>query len=423
MACFQGAYRLMQLDHTQTYTTEAPSIRPQRIVSVDLLRGLAMILMALDHTRDYFSGLPFPPEDLNHTFGALFFTRVITHLGAPVFYLLTGTGAYLSVARGKTVRDVSRFFWTRGLWLIFLELTVVRFAWDFTFNCAPVLQTFWALGWSMIVMALIVRLPTIWIGVLGMAIIGLHNLLDSVSPGSLGNAAGLWNFLHVPGLLSITPQISVLVGYTLIPWVGVMAAGYALGALLEKPDRRKRIFLLGVGLTLAFFILRFINLYGNGDPSQPSFFPWTVGPWKFQASPTLSVIAFFNTLKYPPSLDHLLQALGPALIILAGLDGLRAERGLGRILLVFGRVPLFFYVLHVFLIHTSAVLVGLLFHQPVAWLWQGDFVLSHAPATYGHPLVFVYATCVLVLAILYVPCKWYAAFKSRHRDWPLLSYV
>jgi uncharacterized membrane protein len=413
----------MELEHSQTYITKASSLRPQRIVSVDLLRGLAMMLMVLDHTREYFSGLPFPPEDLNHTFGALFFTRVITHLGAPIFYLLTGTGAYLSVARGKTVREVSRFFWTRGLWLIFLELTVVRFAWDFTFNSAPVVQTFWALGWSMFAMALIVRLPTIWIGVLGAAIIGLHNLLDSVSPGSLGPAAGLWTFLHVPGLLSITPHISVLVGYTLIPWVGVMAAGYALGALLERPDRRKRIFLLGVGLTLAFFLLRFLNLYGNGDPSQPSFFPWTVGPWKFQASPSLTVIAFLNTLKYPPSLEHLLMALGPALIILAGLDSFRAERGLARIMLVFGRVPLFFYVLHVFLIHTSAVLVGLLFHQPVSWLWQGEFVLSHAPATYGHPLIFVYAIFLLMLAILYLPCKWYAAFKGRHRDWPLLSYV
>jgi uncharacterized membrane protein len=413
----------MQLAPSDTYSTKALAIRPQRIISVDLLRGLAMMLMVLDHTRDYFSGLPFPPEDLTHTFGLLFFTRVITHLGAPIFYLLTGTGAYLSIARGKTVREVSHFFLTRGLWLIFLELTVVRFAWDFTFNCAPVLQTFWALGWSMIAMALIVRLPIVWIGVVGGAIIGLHNLLDCVSAAALGPGAGLWNFLHVPGVVAITPHISVIIGYTLIPWVGVMAVGYALGALLEKPDRRKRIFLLGASLTLAFLVLRFLNLYGNGDPSQPSFFPWTVGPWKVQANPTLTVIAFLNTLKYPPSLDHLLMALGPALIILAALDGLSVERGLGRILLIFGRVPLFFYVLHVFLVHTSAVLVGLLFHQPVSWLWQGDFVLSHPPATYGHPLVFVYAIYLLMLTLLYAPCKWYADFKSRHRDWPLLSYA
>jgi len=137
----------------------------------------------------------------------------------------------------------------------------------------------------------------------------------------------------------------------------------------------------------------------------------------------VTVMAFFNTLKYPPSLDYLLMTLGPALIILAGLEGFSAERGLARLLLVFGRVPLFYYVLHIFLIHTSAVLVGLMFHQPVSWLWQGEFVLSHAPATYGHPLVFVYAIWLLMLLILYFPCRWYAGFKSRHRDWPLLSYV
>jgi len=182
-------------------------------------------------------------------FGALFFTRVITHVCAPVFFLLAGTGAYLSAARGKPVAEVSRFFWSRGLWLILLEVTVLRFAWDFNFNSAPVVQTIWALGWSMIAMALIVRLPTVWIGGLGVGTIVFHNLLDWLSPASLGNAAGLWNFLHVPGFVSIAPQIGVIVGYPLIPWVGVMAAGYALGAMLEKPDRRKRVFLLGAGVT------------------------------------------------------------------------------------------------------------------------------------------------------------------------------
>ena len=381
------------------------------------------MLMALDHTRDYFSGLPFPPEDLSKTFGALFFTRVITHVCAPVFFLLAGTGAYLSVAGGKAIGEVAHFFWTRGLWLIFLELTVLRFAWDFAFDSAPVVQVIWALGWSMIAMALIVRLPTICIGGLGAAIIVLHNLLDSVSPASLGSAAGVWTFLHVPGFLSVTPQIKVLVGYPLVPWVGVMAVGYALGALLERPDRRKRVLLLGIGITLAFFLLRGLNLYGNGDPAQASFLRSTFGPWKFQPTPALTVIAFFNTLKYPPSLDYLLMTLGPALITLACLDGVKAERGFGRILLIFGRVPLFYYVIHIFLIHTLAVLVGLLFNQPVSWLFGGEFVARQAPPGYGHPLPFVYIIWLLVLLTLYFPCKWYAAFKSRHRNWQLLSYL
>jgi uncharacterized membrane protein len=413
----------MQLESSVTYPATSPLTRSSRVVSVDLMRGLVMMLMALDHTRDYFSGLPFPPEDLSKTFGALFFTRVITHLCAPVFFLLAGASAYLSVSRGKSLSEVSRFFWTRGLWLICLELTVLHFAWDFTLQSIPLLQVIWALGWSMIVMALIVRLPVVWIGSLSAAVIVLHNLLDTVSPAALGKAGGLWTFLHVPGFISISPQIRVLIGYPLIPWVGVMAAGYALGMLLERPDRRKRLLALGLGVTLAFFVLRGLNLYGNGSPGLHSFFPSTIGPWKLQATPALTIISFFNTLKYPPSLDYLLMTLGPALIMLACFEGLRAEHGLSRILLVFGRVPLFYYVSHIFLIHTLAVLTAILFHQPVSWLWRGTFVLQQPPTGYGHPLAFVYLIWFTVLLILYFPCKWYADFKSRHRSWAILSYL
>jgi uncharacterized membrane protein len=413
----------MHLQRAANIDTSALSTRSSRIVSVDLLRGLVMMLMALDHTRDYFSGLPFPPEDLSKTFGALFFTRVTTHICAPVFFLLAGTGAYLSVARGKSLPQASRFFWTRGLWLIFLELTVLNFAWNFTFASIPLVQVIWALGWSMVAMALIVRLPARWIAGLGVAIIVFHNLLDTITPASLGSLSGFWTILHSPGLVSITPQIKFFAGYPLIPWVGVMAAGYSMGALLERHDRRKWILGLGVALTLAFLALRTLNLYGNGDAGFPSFFPSTVGPWKVQPSLTLTVFAFFNTLKYPPSLDYLLMTLGPALIILACLDGVTAERGPGRVLLVFGRVPLFFYVLHIFLIHTMAILVGSLVHQPVAWLWQGGFIIKPPPPGYGHGLPFVYLMWFLALLILYFPCKWYMAFKSRHRDWVWLSYL
>jgi uncharacterized membrane protein len=399
--------------------TSVPSTRSSRIASVDQLRGLVMILMALDHTRDYFSGLPFPPEDLSKTFGALFFTRVITHICAPVFFLLAGAGAYLSVARGKSLPEVSYFFWTRGLWLIFLELTVLRFAWDFTFPSVPFVQVIWALGWSMVAMALIVRLPVRWIAGLGVAIIVFHNLLDPITPAALGRLSGLWMVLHTPGLVSITPQMKFFVGYPLIPWIGVMAAGYAMGVLLQRHDRRKWTLGLGVALTLAFFVLRTLNLYGNGDAGISSFVSSSVGPWKLQPTFTLTIIAFFNTLKYPPSLDYLLMTLGPALIVLACLDGVTAECGLGRILLVFGRVPLFYYVVHIFLIHALAIFVGLLFRQPVSWLWHG----SHSPVGYGHGLPFVYLMWFIALLILYLPCKAYMAFKSRHRDWVWLSYL
>jgi uncharacterized membrane protein len=413
----------MELQHISTIDTSAPSNRSTRIVSVDLLRGLVMILMALDHTREYFSDLAFAPEDLSETFGALFFTRIITHFCAPVFFLLAGAGAYLSVARGKSLQQASRFFWTRGLWLVFLELTVLRFAWNFTFASVPLVQVIWALGWSMVAMALIVKLPVRWIAVLGVALIVFHNLLDGIHPPSLGMFSGLWMVLHVPGLVSVAPGMSFFAGYPLIPWIGVMAVGFAMGALLERDDHRKRILGLGVVLTLAFFALRALNLYGNGEASGSFFSPSTVGPWKVQPSMTLTVIAFFDTLKYPPSLDYLLMTLGPALIVLACLDSVTAERGLGRILLVFGRVPLFYYVLHVFLIHVMAIFVGLLFHQPVSWLWHGGFLIQPAPAGYGHGLPFVYLMRIIALFILYFPCKWYMAFKSEHREWGWLSYL
>jgi uncharacterized membrane protein len=319
--------------------------------------------------------------------------------------------------------QVSRFFWTRGLWLIFLELTVLSFAWNFAFASVPFVQVIWALGWSMVAMALIVRLPVSWIAGLGVAMILFHNLLDPIAPAALGRFSGLWIVLHTPGLVSITPQMRFFVGYPLIPWIGVMAAGYALGALLERQDRRKWILRLGVTLTLAFFVLRTLNLYGNGDAGISSFSSSSVGPWKLQPSLTLTVIAFFNTLKYPPSLDYLLMTLGPALIVLACLDGVTAERGLGRILLVFGRVPLFYYILHIFVIHALAIFVGFLFHQPVSWLWHGSFVLQDSPAGYGHSLPFVYLMWFIVLLILYLPCRSYMAFKSRHRDWGWLSYL
>ena len=198
-----------------------------------------------------------------------------------------------------------------------------------------------------------------------------------------------------------------------------MAAGYALGALLERQDRRKWLLGLGVALTLAFFVLRTLNLYGNGEAGNPFFSSSSVGPWKLQPSLTLTIIAFFNTLKYPPSLDYLLMTLGPALIVLAGLDGVTAERGLGRILLVFGRVPLFYYILHIFLIHALAIFVGFVYHQPVSWLWHDE----HSPAGYGHGLPFVYLMWSIVLLILYLPCESYMAFKSRHQDWGWLSYL
>jgi uncharacterized membrane protein len=397
---------------TSFLTAQAP-----RLASVDVLRGLVMIIMALDHTRDFMTNVPFDPVDVTHTNGALFITRFITHFCAPVFSFLAGTGAYLATSRGKSIQQVSWFFFTRGLWLVVLELTVVGFAWAFVpWGAAGVI---WILGWSMVCMALIVRLPVRWIAVFGVGMIATHNLLDRVSPASFGKLAPLWMLLHVPGPIPITQNFTFLNLYVLIPWVGVMAAGFAFGALLLRPDRRKWILTLGFSITALFFLLREFNLYGNGTAG----FPYSIGPWRPQPTLSLTVISFFNTLKYPPSLHYLLMTLGPALILLGLLDGVKAERGVGRVLVVYGRVPMFYYILHIYLIHVIAIVAALAFHQPASWLWHGAIFLLPTPPGYGHGLPFIYAMWILAVAILYLPCLWYMEFRRRHRDWNWLSYL
>jgi uncharacterized membrane protein len=396
------------------------SLPAPRLVSVDVLRGLVMIIMALDHTRDFMSYPGFPPEDMAHTNGTLFFTRVITHFCAPVFAFLAGTGAFLSTRRGKSVQQVSHFFFTRGLWLVLLELTVIDFAWGFVpWAHAGVI---WGLGWSMVAMALIVRLPASWIGALGLGMIATHNLLDRMSPASFGKLSWLWIFLHSPGRIPVTGNFQFSVRYVLIPWVGVMASGFAFGALLLRPDRRKWILTLGLSATALFFALRLPNLYGNGIAGLPFGYPRSAGPWSVQPTLSLTVISFFNTLKYPPSLDYLLMTLGPSLTVLGMLDNAKAERGLTRILLVYGRVPLLYYVLHLYLIHIMVILAAFVFHQPIL---HGSVIADGAtkPVGYGHGLPFIYVMWIAAVAILYLPCRWFMEFRSQHRDWTWLSYL
>jgi len=403
--------------------TRVPVAQPKasRLISVDILRGLVMVLMALDHTRDFMWNGRFAPEDLAHTSGALFFTRFITHYCAPVFAFLAGTGAYLSTRRGKSLGQVSQFFLTRGLWLVFLELTVVSFAWGFV----PWAHggVIWILGWSMVAMAAIVWLPIGWIAGLGLGMIATHNLLDSINPASFGKFYWVWILLHTPGDIPITRNFSFSVRYTLIPWVGVMAVGFAFGRLLERRDRRKTILTVGIVATVLFFALRGINFYGNGIAGLPFGFPRSAGPWSVQPTLALTVVSFFNVLKYPPSLDYLLITLGPALILVGLLDGAQAKRGLSRILMVFGRVPLFYYLMHLYLLHVMAILASLAFQQPV---WHGGSVIDHhmqKPLGYGHGLPFVYVAWIIAVTILYVPSRWFMEFRSRHRDWGWLSYL
>jgi uncharacterized membrane protein len=274
----------------------------------------------------------------------------------------------------------------------------------------------------MVLMALIVRLPIRWIAVFGSIMIFGHNLLDPINPASFGKFYWLWILLHSRGPIPITHNFSFSVRYVLIPWVGVMAIGFAFGKLLLRPDRRKWILILGAFATALFFVLRGINLYGNGIAGLPFGYPRAAGPWSLQPTRELTVISFFNVLKYPPSLDYLLVTLGPSLILLGLLDRAEARTGLSRILLIFGRVPLFYYVLHLYVLNVLARLSAFAFQQPpFHGTVIGDF--AHRPAGYGHGLLFIYCMWILSIAILYLPCRWFMELRSRHRDWLWLSYL
>ena len=259
-----------------------------------------MVFMALDHTRGFLSNAQFPPVDLAHTTPALFFTRWVTHFCAPAFFLLAGVGASLSLARGRSLAQVSRFFLTRGLWLVVLELTLVSFGWDFTLHVIPWLAgVIWALGWSMVFMAALAWLPRGAIAAVGIALIGLHNLTDAMTPAAFGELGWLWRFLHFPD-----PRAGMLIriDYPIIPWVGVMAVGYAMGPLFgESPERRQKILLgIGVSAVIGFIGLRWLNSYG--DPM----------PWSVETRGTYTLLSFLRVRKYPPSLAYLLMTLGPS---------------------------------------------------------------------------------------------------------------
>ncbi|GLC26049.1 DUF1624 domain-containing protein [Roseisolibacter agri] len=380
----------------------------RRLAAVDALRGVAMVLMTLDHVRDYFGDASVNPTTAATTSVALFLTRWVTHLCAPTFFLLTGTGAYLS-ARRRDPAALSRFLASRGLWLLVLDTVVLRcLGWQFNVDFqVTLLLVLWALGWAMLVLAVLVRWPARVAGAFGVAMIVGHNLLDGVRAESLGALGPLWMVLHQPGLL-LPPPHAVLVAYPLVPWVGVAAAGYALGAVFAWEPARRRAFLarLGAACALAFLVLRAANVYG--DPR----------PWSVQAAPWRTVLSFLDTTKYPPSLLFLLMTLGPALLLLAALDR-RVPRWL-RPVEVLGRVPLFYFAMHVVLIHLLAVAACWWRYGAVHWMFESptpDRYPFTQPPGWPSPLPVVYAVWALVVVALWPLCRWFAAVKARRRDW------
>ncbi|HUR00791.1 MAG TPA: heparan-alpha-glucosaminide N-acetyltransferase domain-containing protein [Gemmatimonadaceae bacterium] len=416
-----GIIRTAPLTPTAPYSPQ----RRSRVDSVDLLRGLVMVIMMLDHTRDFVqTPTLFDPTDASKTYALLFFTRWITHFCAPVFVFLAGTGAYFQELRGKPKSELSRFLVTRGIWLIFLELTVLRLLILFNVDYPALfsfLQVIWVFGWSMIILAAVIHLPMRVILALSLAMIALHNMLDGVSvtswagPGSPvpGFGASLWHILHVPGILFPFgyPGPVVFVLYPLIPWVGVMAAGYAFGSLyrIDQGERRKRLLRLGAAITVGFLIIRAINVYG--DASR----------WSVQSSPGRTALSFLATSKYPPSLLYLMMTLGPALLLLAWSEG-REKGRIARFFIVYGRVPLFFYFLQWFTSHLLAVIAGKLAGKPTGYLF-GNLFLSGPPAPgSGFGLGMTYVLWILGVLLLYPLCKWYGNVKARRHDW-WLSYI
>jgi len=399
----------------------------RRIDSIDLLRGIVMIVMMLDHTRDFVhnAAREFDPTDLSRTNVILFFTRWITHYCAPTFVFLAGTSVYLQFMRGKSKAELSRFLVTRGLWLIVLEMTIIQ--WFITFHpdyrFLGFFQVIWVIGVSMIVLAALIHLPKTVIVVFGLLMIALHNLTDSIrvvgwrGPGSPAPGAGakLWILLHqafdgFQVLGEHSPALFVI--YPLIPWIGVMAVGYVFGVLYQWDAQRRRrwLLILGGSATLLFIVVRAINRYGdtNACATQKSF--------------VFTVLSFVNTWKYPPSLLFLLMTLGPAILLLALFEARGAGGWLRDFFVTFGRVPLFFYLLQWFVAHAISLLLHLAFGKPVSWLFGSPLNFGPAPQGIGFNLGVVYLSWLAGVLLLYPLCRWYAGVKQRRSDW-WLSYL
>ncbi|MGB6197705.1 MAG: heparan-alpha-glucosaminide N-acetyltransferase domain-containing protein [Methyloceanibacter sp.] len=365
---------------------------PARIVSIDVLRGLVMAVMALDHTRDFFGTSGFNPRDVMEP--TLFLTRWVTHFCAPTFIFLAGLSAFL-YGRGRSTEELSRFLLIRGLWLILIDLTLIKFGWRFEVDFYRLSAgVIFVIGASMVALAALIWLPRWAIAGVSLIMIAGHNLFDGVRAEELGGASWAWHLLHEPGLVPLGHGVNLYVLYPLIPWIGVMAAGYLLGPVMQVEERTRQrvLFGLGAAVTLGFVVLRATNLYG--DPA----------PWTPQQTLLSTVLSFLNCEKYPPSLLYLMMTLGPALMLLACFE--HARGAFARLLATFGQVPFFYYVVHLYLIHALAV----------ATTFAMTGVLTRTP-TIGLGLPGIYFVWLLVLVLLYPICRWFAELKERGSGW------
>lgn len=388
------------------------SLTKNRIESIDLLKGLVMVIMALDHTRDYFhySANFFDPADPTHTTLPIFFTRWVTHFCAPAFSFLAGLSAFM-VGKRKTPKQLSSFLFKRGLWLVFIELTVVNFAWYFDIQFRTFgLLVIWSLGISMITLAALIHLPRKILLIFCCILIFGHNLLDNIHFSD--NL--LWEILHQESFFKLSDNTQLLVGYPIIPWIAVMALGYYFGSFYDKSyeaSKRKKIFnIIGLSSLILFVIIRWINTYG--DPT----------PWQHYGTISKELISFLNPAKYPPSLLYLLMTLGTTLLFLANSEKLKGK--IVDFFCTFGRVPFFYYILHLYLIHITAMvfaqLSGFGWHHFILPSWIG---LVPEMKGYGFNLIIVYLIWIGVILALYPLCKKFDNYKQSHKDKWWLSYL
>lgn len=394
----------------------------QRIESIDVLRGFIMIIMALDHSRDFFSlaQMFFSPTDIAATTPGYFATRIATNICAPVFIFLTGMGMTLSSK--QTTHARSFFLLTRGLWLLFLQLTVMNLLWFFNTDLTQFirLNVLWAIGWSMICLAGVAYLPRWAMWLFAIATICGHNFLDGVQPEQFGNLSWLWVMIHHPGVLLPWEGMTIHVLYPVVPWCGVITLGYLMGSWIKTaPQVQARFIVVGLCLIALAIILRLGNTYG--DPIAWQTYPEA---WRSMAS-------FVNGLKYPPSLLYLGLYLAPFIVLLGFI--LRRQFGpIGHALSTFGQVPFFYYVLHIFLLHLMAVIYFKIFYGDSAWLLTDPIVPSllswsekGVPANIYNPridLLQTYIAWIVAVLVLYPACRWFSAIKAKTPKW-WMSYL
>jgi uncharacterized membrane protein len=399
----------------QTLTIPEKGVSAVRIRSVDILRGIIMVIMALDHTRDFFSNFHGGTLNYDAVGLSMYFTRWITHFCAPVFVFLSGASVFLSMRNGKSKKQASWMLFTRGIWLIILELTIIKIGWSFNFDFHGIfVQVIWAIGWSMIFLSLLIWLPMPLIAAIGLVIIFGHNEFDNIISGQTAFPT-LWRILHQPGRVTIYDSYSLFILYPIVPWIGVMAVGYCFGKILSLPgkNRDRWVYTIGVSAIMLFIILRYSltqkGLAFYGDPH----------PWQPQNTFRNSLLDFIRCEKYPPSLMYLLMTLGPSITLMPLFE--KWSNPISRFFTVYGRVPMFYYILHIFLIHGMALTVGVLSGFPVS-IFTDISSLFNATLHWGFSLPWVYFFWMSTVAILYLPCRWYMNIKMKYKKW-WMSYL